>query len=116
MRHKKANKKLSKPTDQRIALLRSLSEQLILRNSIVTTDKRAAALKAFVDPIFTLAKKGDVHSIRLALKRLPNKEAIKKVFSMKNEMKQREGSFITATKLGFRKGDASPVTKVTVLF
>ena len=56
MRHKKGNKKLSKPTDQRIAMLRSLSEQLILHNCITTTDTRAAALVSYAGPLFRLAK------------------------------------------------------------
>ena len=74
MRHKKGNKKLSKPTDQRIALLRSLSEQLILKNTITTTDNRAKALVSFSGTLFRLAKKGDLSAIRHALKILPNKK------------------------------------------
>ena len=39
MRHKKGNKKLSKPTDQRIALLRSLALALVTHEKIKTTDE-----------------------------------------------------------------------------
>ena len=81
MRHRRGNKKLGLPTDQRIALLRSLSRSLILNQSIVTTDSRAKALVAFVSKLVTLGKDGSLHARRQALSLLPDKEAIKFVFS-----------------------------------
>ena len=71
MKHRKGNKKLNKPTDQRIALLRSLSIALFSFNRIKTTDTRAKEAKKFAEKLITLAKEGSLHSRRMALKLLP---------------------------------------------
>ena len=111
MRHKKGNKKLSKPTDQRIALLRSLSLSLITFSKIKTTDVRAKEAQKYVERLVTLAKKDDLHSRRQALKLLPNKDAIKTLFnSIGKNYASKNGGYTKITKLGFRKGDSSPVS------
>ena len=58
MRHKKGNKKLGKPTDQRLALLKSLVESLFKHEKIKTTDVRAKeASKLAAEKLITLGKK-----------------------------------------------------------
>lgn len=111
MRHKKGNRKLSKPTDQRIALLRSLSLSFITHEKIKTTDVRAKETQKYIERLITLGKKGDLHSRRQALKLLPNKDAVKKLFDViaKNYL-DRNGGYTRLVKLGFRRGDASPVS------
>ena len=111
MRHKKGNRKLSKPTDQRIALLRSLTLSLITHEKIKTTDVRAKETQKYVERIITLAKKGDLHARRQALKLLPNQDAVKKLFdSVSEKYNDRNGGYTRLVKLGFRRGDASPVS------
>ncbi len=111
MRHQKSNKKLSRPTDQRIALLRSLSRALFLYSKIQTTDVRAKEAKRFAEKIITLAIKGDLAARRQALRLLPDKEAIRIVFdSIAKKMENRKGGYTRITKAGFRGGDAAPVS------
>ena len=113
MRHKKGNKKLSKPTDQRIAMIRSLSLSLITHEKIKSTDLRCKETKRFVERLITLGKKGDLHARRQALKMLPNKDAVKKVFDILSKNYQdRLGGYTRITKLGFRQGDNSPVSLI----
>jgi len=113
MRHKKGNKKLSKPTDQRIALLRSLSLAFITHEKIKTTDVRAQETQKFVERLVTLAKDGSLHARRQALRLLPNKTAIKKLFDViSKKYTDRNGGYTRLIKLGFRRGDASPVTLI----
>ena len=50
-------RKLGKPTDQRLAMLRTQSTDLLLNNKIVTTVARAKEVKAIVDSIIALAVK-----------------------------------------------------------
>ena len=50
-------RKLGKPTDQRMAMLKSLTTDLILNEQIVTTEARAKEVKAIVDSIIALAVK-----------------------------------------------------------
>ena len=74
MRHQSKKHTLGKAQDQRNALLRSLATELILHGEIKTTMARAKALKPYAEQIITLAKKGDLHSIRQAARYIYNKE------------------------------------------
>ncbi len=51
------NRKLGKTTDQRLAMLKSLTTDLILNEKIVTTEARAKEVKAIADSIISLAVK-----------------------------------------------------------
>ena len=74
MRHQTKKHTLGKAQDQRKALLRSLATELFLHGEITTTLARAKALKPYAEKIITLAKKGDLHSIRQAARYIYNKE------------------------------------------
>ena len=51
------DRKLGKPTDQRLAMLRCQATDLILNGKIETTETRAKEIKAIVDSIIALAIK-----------------------------------------------------------
>ena len=51
------NRKLGRPTDQRVAILRNQATDLILHNQIETTEARAKEVKSIVDSIIALAIK-----------------------------------------------------------
>jgi len=74
MRHQTKKHQLGKAQDQRKALLRSLATELFMHGEITTTLARAKALKPYAEKIITLAKKGDLHSIRQAARYIYNKE------------------------------------------
>ena len=76
MRHQTKKHTLGKAQDQRKALLRSLATELFLHGEITTTLARAKALKPYAEKIITLAKKGDLHSIRQAARYIYNKETV----------------------------------------
>ena len=50
-------RKLGRPTDQRLAMLKCLTTDLILNGKIVTTEARAKEVKAIADSIISLAVK-----------------------------------------------------------
>ena len=50
-------RKLGKPTDQRLAMLKCLLTDLILNEKVVTTEARAKDLKAMADSLIALAVK-----------------------------------------------------------
>ena len=56
MRHQCNRNRLSRPQDQRKALLRSLATELFLHGEIETTLSKAKALKPYAEEIVTLAK------------------------------------------------------------
>jgi len=116
MRHLKGNKKLGKPTDQRLALLKSLVLSLFTHNRIKTTDTRAKEAQKMAEKLITLGKKGDLAARRQAIKILPNKDAIKELFdTIAPRFADRTGGYTKTTKLGFRRGDASPISLVELV-
>lgn len=72
MRHQCNRNRLSRPQDQRKALLRSLATELFLHGEIETTLSKAKALKPYAEEIVTLAKKGDLHARRQAARYIFN--------------------------------------------
>lgn len=107
MRHRNGINKLGLPTDQRIALMRSLARGLFQSNRIVTTHKRAKAASAYVDNIITQAKKGDLSSRRHVLALLPDKDIVKLVYANVDKFKNRTSGYTRIIKVGPRRGDSA---------
>lgn len=106
MRHRNSGKKLGKPTYARIAMLRSMAISLMNHGRIETTVDRAKALRVFVEPLITLGKKKDLASRRLALRRLPNKDAVNVLFEkIAPVFSERNGGYTRILKTSVRRGD-----------
>lgn len=58
MRHQKKRHRLNLPADQRRALLRNLTTQVLKYGRVETTEAKAKAVKAEVEHMITLAKRG----------------------------------------------------------
>ncbi len=65
MKNLKKGRVLSRKSNQRKALLSNLSEQLIMKEKIKTTEAKAKELSGFVEKKITKAKKDDINSRRL---------------------------------------------------
>lgn len=111
MRHRKGNHKLGKPTDQRIALLRTLLVAFFSHQKIKTTDVRAKAVRRLAEKLITFGKAGDLASRRQALRLLPNADIVKSVFAdIAPRFAQRTGGYTRLTKIGMRQGDAATIS------
>jgi large subunit ribosomal protein L17 len=111
MRHRKGNKKLGKPTDQRLALLRSLLVAFFSHQRITTTDVRAKAVRRLAEKLITYGKNGSLFSRRMALRILPQADLVKVIFKdIAPRYTERNGGYTRLTKAGFRQGDAAPVS------
>jgi large subunit ribosomal protein L17 len=66
MRHGKKVDMLSKPADQRKALMRSLTTEVIKHGQILTTETRAKAVQGIIEKMIGLGKRGDLHARRQA--------------------------------------------------
>lgn len=62
--HGKRVAKLGRPADQRKALLRALTTEIIRHGRVKTTLVRARAVRPFVDKMIQLSKDGSLHSRR----------------------------------------------------
>lgn len=80
MRHLKAGRTLGRNATHRLALMRNLTRALIEHGRIITTVEKAKEARGFVEKLITLAKRGDLHARRLVLSRLPDPEAVSKLF------------------------------------
>src|SRR5207253_10955997 len=81
MRHLKAGRQLGRNASHRLALMRNLARALIEHGRIITTVEKAKEARPFVEKLITLARRGTLHARRLALMRLPDKEAVNKLFT-----------------------------------
>jgi len=79
MRHRKPGNRLSRPADQRKALLRALATELLRHNEIITTVAKAKALRPEVEKIITTGKDAHVGDYQaLLLKSKQGDEQAKK--------------------------------------
>ncbi len=141
MRHRVPGNQLGKPADQRKALLRALTTELLRHNEIITTEAKAKALRPQVEKIITCGKQGYVADYPAAVKKsragdaaarkqvartvhlrrqvnafLYDRTVVNKVF---NEIApryiDRKGGYTRILKAGFRRGDATPMAIIQLV-
>jgi large subunit ribosomal protein L17 len=106
MRHQNGIKKLNRNGSHRRALLRNLAMALFQHGRIKTTAAKAQALRPFAERLITLAKRGDLHSRRLAARHVHDHETLQKLFSeIAESCRTRPGGYTRVLKLGVRRGD-----------
>jgi large subunit ribosomal protein L17 len=109
MRHLKKGRKLGTDASHTKAMLKGLAIAVLTHDRIKTTETRAKEVRPLVEKTITWAKKGDVHSRRLAIAALGSKDVVAKVFADKDRFEGREGGYTRILKLGPRKGDSAPM-------
>ena len=139
MRHRKAYRKFGLPSDQRRALLRGLTRNMLLNDRIVTTETRAKEVRPIIEKLITMARKGGEDAtvpMRLHTRRMvrryvdSNLDEFVKVQSATRSQKiarnpyyvvprlfeeiaprykNRNGGYTRITKIGFRRGDGAPI-------
>ena len=111
MRHYKKGRKLGTDASHTKAMKKSLVQALFLNDRIKTIESRAKEIRPDVDRIITWAKRGDLHSRRLAIAKLGDKELVREVFEKVDQgmFKDRNGGYTRIMKLGPRKGDNAPM-------
>ena len=81
------------------------------------TKTRAKALRSYAEPIITWAKKGDLHSRRLAIAKLGDKDLVAEIFdkAAQGMWADRNGGYTRIMKLGPRKGDNAPMVIIEIV-
>ena len=118
MRHnKKRGMKLGTDASHTKAMKKSLVLALFQNDRIKTLDSRAKAIRGDVDKVITWAKKGDLHSRRLAIAKLGDKELVREVFekAAQGMWEGRNGGYTRIMKLGPRKGDNAEVAIIEIV-
>ena len=107
-RHGVKLKKLNRPADQRKALLRGLTTELIRHGRIRTLLVRCKAARSPADHMITLAKDGSLHARRQAIGYLYDKDLVHRMFELAPERYvDRKGGYTRVKRDGFRRGDNS---------
>lgn len=144
MRHRKRGRKLGRNSSHRRAMFRNMAAALILHERIDTTHAKAMELKRIVERLITKAAKAEatgqdldklsaeqranqVHLRRVVGKFLPRTyhtgqedsdavDIIDKLFSeLGPRYKDRPGGYTRVTKIGTRRGDAAPISRIELI-
>ena len=104
-----AYRKLGRDNKHRRSMLSTLTKEVIMKESITTTETRAKEARKFVEKMITYGKKGDLVSRRKALAFLNNdSKIVDKVFNdLAKRYEKRNGGYTQILKLGERRGDDS---------
>jgi large subunit ribosomal protein L17 len=117
MRHLNKKKRLGRRTPaQRKAMLKNLAVSLIEHKRIKTTHARAKALRKFIEPLITMAKRGDLHARREVLKKIHQKDTVTTLFhEIAPVYADRPGGYTRIIKLGFRDNDRAKVSLIELV-
>lgn len=144
MRHRKPGNHLSRPKDQRDALMRALATELLRHDEIVTTLSKAKAVRSHAEKMITLAKHGlltdkDVHTkaksddanvaseaakqiarhvhVRRQMQAfIYDKEVVNRAFEeLAPRYEKRNGGYTRIVKTHFRRGDAAPMALIQLV-
>ncbi|MBR0277971.1 MAG: 50S ribosomal protein L17 [Clostridia bacterium] len=101
-------RKLGRPTDQRIAMLRNLTTSLLENGKIETTVTRAKEVRSTAEKMITLGKTNTLHTRRQALSYITKEDVVKKLFDeISPKYAERNGGYTRIIKIGPRRGDAA---------
>ena len=115
-------RKLGRTTDTRMALLRNLTTDVLVHESIETTEQKAKELRATVDKMITLGKRGDLHARRQAASFLyirkteDDVSVLDKLFGeIAKRYETRQGGYTRIRKLGPRRGDGASMVLIQLV-
>lgn len=97
-------------------LLRNLTASVLIYEKIKTTEAKAKAVRTKVEKMITLAKKGDLASLRRLIAYLPQKTAVlKAVEVLKARYEKRVGGYTRIIKIGPRLGDGAKIVMIELV-
>jgi len=116
MNHRRNQRKLSRTSSHRKALLRNMVTSLLEHEAIRTTDAKAKELRGVAEKMITLGKRGTLHARRQALATIRSKEVAAKLFDeLAGRYRTRSGGYTRILKLGQRPGDAAPMAIIELV-
>jgi large subunit ribosomal protein L17 len=116
MNHRRNQRKLSRTSSHRKALLRNMVTSLLEHEAIRTTDAKAKELRGVAEKMITLGKRGTLHARRQALETIRSKEVTAKLFDeLAGRYRSRAGGYTRILKLGPRPGDAAPMAIIELV-
>ena len=110
-------RKLGRNNQVRRSILAGLTKDVIMHESIITTEARAKETRKFVDKMISYGKDGSLVARRKALAFLHNdKEVVKKVFDdLAKRYENRDGGYTRIIKIAERRGDDALQVKIELV-
>ena len=97
-------------------MLRNLVKDLLVYESIRTTEPKAKETRRAAERMITLGKDGSLHARRQALRFLNAKSVVAKVFDeIAPRFVGRSGGYTRILKLGPRAGDGAPMAQLELV-
>ena len=109
-------RKLGRTSDQRKAMLRQLTTDLLENGKLETTFYRAKEVQPVVEKMITLGKKGGLANYRRALSYITKEDVAHKLFNdVAPKYADRNGGYTRVTRLGARRGDAAEMAVIELV-
>ena len=109
-------RKLGRTSDQRKAMLRQLTTDLLENGKLETTFCRAKEVQPVVEKMITLGKKGGLANYRRALSYITKEDVAHKLFNdVAPKYADRNGGYTRVTRLGARPGDAAEMAVIELV-
>lgn len=103
------------PAHERL-ILANLAQSLFEHGKITTTLAKAKRLRPVAEKLVTAAKRGTLHSRRLVLKTISDKDVVHKLFAeIGPSFATRDGGYTRITKTMPRKGDNAPMAVIELI-
>ena len=116
MRHQMGGRKLNRPTDHRLSMIRNQITDLLRYEKVRTTEAKARELHREAEKVITLCKTNDVHHRRLALTKVYDPRVVEKLFDeLAPRFADRPGGYTRMIKLMPRKSDGAPMALVELV-
>ena len=115
MSYHRSNRKFGRKRDQRKALLKSLTVNLLTYKRIKTTLEKAKAMRSLSERLIHRGKNKNVSSIRYLKKYLPKaliQEVTKKISPL---YQNRNGGYTRIIRLGRRMGDGAKIALIELV-
>ena len=113
MRHRVADKKFNRTSNERKALFSGLLRNLTEHGEIVTTLAKAKAVKRLADRMVSQAKTNTVASRRVLHKKFGKRDMVSTlVETVAPAMADRTSGYVSVIAIGPRRGDNTPMAKL----
>lgn len=110
------NRKLGKPTEARMAMLRQQVTDLLDKGRMETTITRAKEIGPMTEKMITLGKNKSLASYRQALSFITREDVAKKLFDdIAPKYSERSGGYTRITRIGSRRGDAAEMAIIELV-
>ncbi len=116
MRHRRRIAHLNKPADQRKAMMRSLTTNLLREGRITTTKARAKAVRSTAEKMIGLAKDGSLSARRQALGYIYDKQLVHALFEqVPGRYGDRDGGYTRILRTVSRRGDGAEMAIIELV-